>query len=227
MKVMTNLDSIFKSRDITLPTKVCLVKAMVFPVVMYGCESWTRLSDWTELNWTEAIPGWDLSSHRIPLPSPEIFNVINYAFKQWCWKDLSVLWTTRRSNQSILKGINPEYSVEVWCWSFNTLAYSLEKILMLGKIEGRGERGDRGWDGWMASPTNSMDMSLSKLLEIVKDREAWSAAVHRVTKSWIRLSNWTTITRPSFNFWKSDNNILLCQGLLHLLSIAQNMPTNA
>ena len=116
---------------------------------------------------------------------------------------------------------------KVWCWSFNTLAYSLEKILMLEKIEGREERGNRGWAGWMASPTGSMDMSLSKLLEIVKNREAWHAAVHGVTKSWIQLSDWTTTTRPAFNFWKSNNNILLCQGLLHLLSIAQNMPTNA
>ena len=184
--------------------------------------------DTTErLNRTEAIPGWDLSS-QIPSPFPQDFQcyktmLLNSgAGKTWVSFEQQGDPTSPSERKSVLN-----IPWKDWCWSFNTLAYSLEKILMLGKTEGRGERGDRGWDGWITSPTNSMDTSLCKLLEIVKDREAWRAAVHGVTKSWIRLSNWTMITRPSFNVWKSDNNILLCQGLLHLLSIAQNMPTNA
>ena len=163
-KVMTNLDSIFKSRGIALPTKVRLVKAMVFPVVMYGCESWTVKR---------------VECQRID------------AFELRCWKRfLRVPWTTRRSNQSILKEIDPEYSLEGLILKrklryFGHLmrrADSLEKILMLGKIEVRRRR---GWQRmrWLNSIIDTVDMSLNKLQEIVKDREAWQASVHGVTHS--------------------------------------------
>ena len=188
-KVMTNLDSILKNRDITLPTKVCLVKAMVFPVVMYGCQSWT----------VSKAESWKID-----------------AFELWCWRRLlRVPWTARRSNQSILEEISPGCSLEGLMLKLKLQYFghlmqsvdSLEKTLMLGVIGGRRRRG-RQRMRWLDGITDSMDMSLSKLRELVMDKETWHAVIHGVTKSWTQLSDWTELNPNAIHYHVFSNPVM-------------------
>ena len=194
---MTHLDSIFKSRDITLPTKVRLIKAIVFPVVMYGCESWTVKKD---------------ERQRID------------AFELWCWRRLlRVPWTARRSNQSILKAISPECSLEglmlkLKLQYFDHLMWrvdSLEKTLMLGGIGASRTRGQQR-TRWLDGITNLIDMRLSELRELVMEREAWRAVIHGVAKSWTRLSDWNELNWTELTRWTLVGKVMSL--LLNMLS---------
>ena len=184
-KVMTNLDNILKSRDITLPTKIHLLKAMVFPVVMYGCESWT----------VKKAECWRIDAYEL-----------------WCWKRLlRIPWTARRSNQSILKEISPGCSLEGMMLKLKLQYFgylmrrvdSLEKTLMQGGIGGRRRRGQQRMR-WLDAITNSMDMSLCELRELVMDREAWRPAIHGVTKSRTWLSDWTELINRALSVWQDQ-----------------------
>ena len=203
-KAMTNPHSIFKSRDTTLPTKVCIVKVMIFPVVMYGCESWT----------IKKAEHWRMGY-----------------FELWCWKRLlRVPWTASRSNQSILKEINLEYSLEGLILKLKLQYFghliqrpnSLEKTLMLGKIVSKRRRGQQRLR-WLDGITDLVDMSLSKLWEIVKDKEAWCAVVHGVAKSWTRLSDWTTIVYLCLHYSLNSSHPLLSPRATHPFSASASL----
>ena len=198
MLPMTNLGSIFKSRDITLSTKVHLVKAMVFPVVMYGCASWTVKK--SEHRRADALELWSWESNTaLGCNNIRLWN--EHAFELWCWRRLlRVPWTAGRSNQSILKEINPGISLEGMILKLKLQYFghlmrrldSLEKTLMRGGIGGRRRRGQQRIR-WLDGVTDSMDVSVRELQEMVMDREAWRPVIHGVAKSWTRLSDWTEI----------------------------------